>query len=457
MRTTMVYGGCGRILSVGFLLFQASAALSTAAAPVEAAAAIDARSIILAPQSGDGKVDQEIGQLQGKIRSAKDPNPFIVRLGWAFVAKARLTSDPGYYKLAEQCSQLAGEESDSLLLRGHIFHALHRFSEAESVARKLTSDPVPRWENYALLGDALMEQGKLSDAIGVYQRMIDIRPCLQTYARVAHVRWLKGDVIGAEELMKTAVSAGNSRDPEPGAWAYSRLAFYQLQSGNSAGASRSIARALEFVKDFPAALFLQGKIDIVNGAAEKAVQALTTAATQSPLPDYQWALADAARLSGNAELAAKTEAEILSHGAIEDPRSYALFLANRNEKPELALQFAQDELTNRRDVFTYDALAWAELAAGNKSEAKQNMQRALAEGTADARLFYHAGKIAAAFGDNAQARKWFTRAVAIQQMLLPSERADLTQQVATLSSSRSATAKLSSTNPPAAKKAVTRK
>ena len=60
------------------------------------------------------------------------------------------------------------------------------------------------------------------------------------------------------------------------------------------------------------------------------------------------------------------------------------------------------------------------------------MKRALAEGTQDARLFYHAGVIAAARGERAEARRWLDKALAAQQMLLPSEREDLTQQLASL-------------------------
>ena len=423
-------------------------AAAAASSQAETPPVADPRAVILSSQTGDTKIDQEIARLQGKIRTTGEANPLIVQLGWAFVAKARLTSDPGFYKIAQQCAQLAGEDSDCLLLRGHIFHALHRFKEAESVARKIAaSDSFARWQTYALLGDALMEQGKLAEAIGAYQRMIDIRPCLQTYARVAHVRWLKGDLAGAEELMNKAVSAGNSRDPEPAAWAYSRLAFYQFQSGNVLATSRSLARAFDFVKDYPAALFLQAKIDIVNEAPAKAVQSLRAAVAQSPLPEYQWALADASQLTGNAELAATIESAILNLGAVEDQRSFALFLANRNLKPELALKLAENELLNRRDVFTYDALAWTELAAGKKQEARKNMRLALAEGTVDARLFYHAGKIAAAAGDRAEAAQWFLRATAIEQMLLPSERADLTREMAPVRTSQNAKAILSPTHP----------
>jgi tetratricopeptide (TPR) repeat protein len=411
-----------------------------------AEAVVDLRAAILASHSGETLVDDEIRRLQAKVQVSAEANPIVVSLGWAFVAKARLTSDPGFYKLAEQCAQLGGEDSASLQLRGHVFHALHRFKEAGSVARKLIRDRVPRWENYALLGDALMEQGKLAESVDAYQHMIDIRPCLQTYARVAHVRWLKGDVPGAEELMKMAVSAGNSRDPEPAAWAYTRLASYQFQLGNAAGAEQSLRRGAEFVKDYPAALFLQSKIDIANGNFAKALSALRLAAAQVPLPEYEWALADAARLTADDALAATTESELLKRGAAADERSYALFLADRGLKPDVAVKLAESELANRRDVFTYDALGWANLAAGRNSTAKETMERALAEGTLDARLFYHAGKIAAATGDAATARKWFERAAAIKQMLQPSEQAELLRQLKVIQSVNTITATVLSRN-----------
>jgi tetratricopeptide (TPR) repeat protein len=440
----------------GCLLLMAGPCLAAASPPVESAPVVDPRVVILSPEPGDGMVDQEIARLQAKIREGHHTDPLIVELGWAFVAKARLTSDPGFYKVAEQCATLAGEDSDSLLLRGHIFHALHRFNEAELVARKVVaSDSFARWQTYALLGDALMEQGKLSDALIAYQRMIDIRPCLQTYARVAHFRWLKGDLTGAEELMRMAVSAGNSRDPEPAAWAYSRLAFYQLQGGKSGPASQSLTRAFDFVKNYPAALFLRAKLEVAQSPA-KAVESLCTAVAQIPLPEYEWALADAAKLAGNSELAATTERAILNHGAAEDQRSFGLFLADRNLKPDLALELAKNELSNRRDVFTYDALAWAELASGKKQEAGNDIQRALIEGTADARLYYHAGKIALATAHETEAAQWFLRAAVIQQMLLPSERADLRREMASARISLNAQANLSPTNPQLASDGLTR-
>src|SRR6185369_11460138 len=92
---------------------------------------------------------------------------------------------------------------------------------------------------------------------------------------------------------------------------------------------------------------------------------------------------------------------------------------------ERAVRLAQQELTNRGDVFTHDALAWALAAAGHTVEAQQQMNQALSEGTADARLYLHAGVIAALNNDNKQARRWLEDSTAIKQMLLPSERVQL--------------------------------
>ena len=47
--------------------------------------------------------------------------------------------------------------------------------------------------DYGLLGDALLEQGRLDEAINFYQKMVDMRPGLQAYSRIAYVRWLTGE------------------------------------------------------------------------------------------------------------------------------------------------------------------------------------------------------------------------------------------------------------------------
>src|SRR5580704_14844511 len=233
--------------------------------------------IALVPQKGDERIDSEIRTLQKEARSKQQPPEVMKRLGWAFVRKARLSYDPGYYKLAEQCALavefLHADDPDALLLQGHILQSLHKFKEAEPIARKLTKVRHDSADE-GLLGDVLMEQGRLSEAIRAYQEMVNLRPDLQSYTRVAHLRWLKGDLEGAIEVIELAVTAASPREPEPGAWAYTRMGTYSLQTGDIEVAERAAACAMEYAHDYPPALLLRGRVLLAQGKLSPAIESL---------------------------------------------------------------------------------------------------------------------------------------------------------------------------------------
>lgn len=420
----------GRLLTVGtFIASMWCVPIRAVETPAAALLKSQAGRIVMTPHAGSEKIDLQIQQAQRSVKSAADPLPQMERLGWLFVAKARESHDPGYYKLAEQCAAALAvvnpKSPESLLLRGHVLQSLHRFKEAEAVARQLVG--LREFAaDHGLLGDALVDQGKLGEAIVAYQRMIDLRPDLQSYSRVAHVRWLKGDLDGAIQVALLAARAGSGQDPEATAWACTRLASYLFQAGRTAEAETVCTRALELVKDDPATLLLRGKMLLVAGKSDEAVQALRIAVKGNPLPEYQWALAEAHRSAGQIEQAELVEAELRKSGAGADPRTLALFLASRGQETERALTLARGELLDRQDVFTSDALAWALFATGHTDEAWSRMEKALAEGTRDGRLFFHAGVIAAKAGHADEARKNFLNATELRSTLLPSERAHLT-------------------------------
>jgi tetratricopeptide (TPR) repeat protein len=397
--------------------------------------AIEAASIALVSQTGDELIDREIRTLQEQARSKQGHPEAMKRLGWAFVRKARLSYDPGYYKLAEQCALAVesrhADDPDALLLQGHILQSLHKFKEAEPIVRKLIKF---RGESadQGLLGDVLMEQGKAGEAIIAYQNMVNLRPDLQSYTRIAHLRWLKGDLVGAIEVIELAVTGASPREPEPGAWAYTRMGIYSLQAGQLEVAKRSAALALTFADNYPPALLLRGRVLLAQGRSSEVLESLRQAATLNPLPEYQWILADALRDASQSAEAEEVERKLISTGAANDPRTFTLFLATRGQQPQQSLQLAFDELKTREDVFTMDALAWALRANGRLIEALDYSRKSLTEGTQDARLFYHAGCIAMANGLNAEARMFFSHADEIKQMLFPSERTDLNKQFVAL-------------------------
>jgi tetratricopeptide (TPR) repeat protein len=419
---------------------RASGGAPAAAAPCE---------IALAAHSGDAKIDQEIARLQQEIRSNARPfqtAAMIEKLGWSFVEKARESFDPGFYKLAEQCalcleskqgeSQQGGQSADkplstpqsirsaALLLRGHALHNLHHFGEAEKIARELVETRGLAYD-FGLLGDALIEQGKTDEAALAYQKMMDTRPGPQAYGRAAHLRWLKGDTEGARALM--LMSAQSAGQTESAAWAWSKLAMYELQAGEMKRARAACDAALSMRSEYAPGLFALGRVLLAESKIGEAVGALERAAHLNPLPEYQWALADALRAENQDAAAEEVERRLAATGAANDPRSYSLFLSTRGRDPEVALRLAEEELKVRQDVYTLDALAWAQSAKGDAAEGWKTMRSALALGTEDARLYLHAAAIAAQAGENRQAKIYAQKAARSAFSLLPGERIRLKQ------------------------------
>lgn len=410
-----------------FLLLLVFAASGRAAAPLGLAEAI-----VLTPQAGGTREDAEIARWQTRAQENGAKAEIFERLGWAFVAKARRTLDAGYYKLAEKTADAMderfGASAESRLLRGHVLHNLHRFHEAEAVARQLVAERSGA-DDLALLSDALMEQGKLGEAVEALQRAVNLKPGTEAYSRIAHLRWLKGDLPGAINAMEMAERANSPLDSETCAWTLARLSSYYLQADQGQRALAMAESALTHLPDYPPALLARGRVLVALGKNDDAIEALRRAAMLNPLPEYQWWLAETLRAAGRATDAAKVEEEIKGHAEASDPRTLALFLATRRVDTAKAVRLAREELTNRGDVFSHDALAWALAASGDSAAAGAEMEQALAERTKDARLFLHAGEIALSGGRREAATDFFRRALPLANTLLPGERALLVKRL----------------------------
>jgi len=129
--------------------------------------------------------------------------------------------------------------------------------------------------------------------------------------------------------------------------------------------------------------------------------------------------------------AAFVEFERLARAEIEKVdnanRELIVFYTDHAMKPAEALRIARIEAGRRRDVYTLDAYAWALHANGRNEEAQKQISAALGVGVRDARLFYHAGVIAAARGDDSAAARYFQQSLATngQSPVAPKARAAL--------------------------------
>lgn len=382
--------------------------------------------VVLSADAAAGRPD--LNQLQAVARARGLAVAHLERLGWSFVTAARESADSGFYNLALQTAECIDHGSpaspEGLLLRAHALLQQHRFHEAEVAARSLVARR-GRWMDQAVLGDALLEQGQVDQAVIAYQAMADERPGPEAYARIAQVRWLTGDLENALEFMTKAARATDGTDYAGTAWYRARLALLALGYGDAESALKLARSAAVLVPDFPAALAAEGRALLALDRPAEAAAVLRRAAERTGLAEHQWLWLEAEQAAGNAAGARLAEAGLARTGAATDPRTYALYLATHGGDAALALRLAREELKVRADVQTQDALAWALYASGAYAEALPHARLAISLGTADPRLWLHAGLIGMRVGDRASARAWLMRAAARPSFLLPSELARL--------------------------------
>jgi tetratricopeptide (TPR) repeat protein len=392
--------------------------------------------LLIAPRDST-PLDEKIRASQLRLKGTALLGPELERLGWLFVAKARASSDPGFYTLAGAAADVLEQDfhlsNEAWLLRGNVLQSRHRFGEAEELGRRLVAAR-GAGSDYALLGDALYDQGRIVEAADAYQQMVDLKPGLDSYSRAANIRWIKGDLTGAVELQTLAVRAGGAGDPGAVAWSLVRLGQLVWQQGNAAGAATLAARALELVPEFQPALLLQGRLLLAAGRASEALTPLARAAAILPLPEPRWVYAEALRATGAEKEAAAVEQMLVADGVAEDPRTVALFLATHRSDPEIALRLAEAELKNRADIVTHAAVALALANGGRLDEALVHARAALREGTADARLLLYAGRIAA-LTHQPDAAVLLHGAGQLGHLLLPSEQRLLDDSLALFRSS----------------------
>ena len=372
--------------------------------------------------------DTRITTIQKRIHKQQNVTAWLEQLGWAYIDKAKSSVDNRYYDLVQQtakCLQaLEPGNAEALLLFGLVALNRHDFSQAEHYARSLTQSR-NYWADYALLGDALLEQGTLKGATQAYQVLMDTRPGLQAYTRAAELNWRMGNLSPAIAFMELAISATNSRDSVASAWTHTRLAELHLQALNYPLAAKYARTALSLHADYAPALHVIAKTALAQGEWQQAIDFNQRAIAVQALPHYLWLQIEALRARDTPAEANELERLLLSAGESSDPRVLALYLAGVKGDGQRALLLADHEIQHRQDASTHDAAAWAYWSVGDAARAQQHIEQALASGIRDARLYYHASIIYAGEGDNQREADYYQQAVRLQALLMPSERTHL--------------------------------
>jgi tetratricopeptide (TPR) repeat protein len=356
--------------------------------------------------------DRLVYALQQRLRGNPKDSQLLAQLGSAYLQKARETGDPSYYVKAEQVFDTAiandAQNAEALTGMGALCLARHEFKEALHWGKRAIAANQYKAAAFGVIGDARLELGRYDEAVEAIQKMVNLRPDLSSYSRVSYVRELMGDVAGAIEAMKLAISAG-APALENTNWCRVQLGNLYFNSGVLNAAEAVYQQALVISPDYAPALFGIARVRAAQDSIEEAIAILQTVTSSQPLPEYLIELGELYESSGKTE-EAKRQYELVQalhllqqDNGVQTDAELALFLADHDLDPKQALKHARAALQERPSIFADDVLAWALYKNGLYEEAARYIQKALRLGTQNALMFYHAGMIYYRLGDRNKA------------------------------------------------------
>jgi tetratricopeptide (TPR) repeat protein len=364
--------------------------------------------------------DRRIAAYQAIVRATpRDPRG-AVALSAAYLQKVRETGDAGYYTraatLLARARRLAPRDPDALTAAGTLALARHDFRGGLRLGLAAHRAAPAELAPYPVLVDALIELGRYRAAGRTLQRLVDLRPTLASYARVSYWRELHGDLAGAVDAMRLAVSAGGDA-PENVAYVETLLGNLEFERGRLAAAAEAYRLSLFRVPTYLPAEAGLAKVDAARGHLGRAIDRLRDVVARLPLPEYAIALGEDELAAGRPAAGRRdlaligAEERLLRANGVNTDVDLALYEASHGDAAR-AVALARRAWAQAPSVRAADAQGWALTRAGRARAGLRWARRALALGSADPSFLMHAGFAAHAAGRPLLARRWLAAALA---------------------------------------------
>ena len=373
-------------------------------------------------------------------RIKRDPDDFMAhnKLASEYLQQLRETGDINYLNLAARAAHASLEtlppeqNKGGLIALTQVAYSSHDFVGARDHAQRLAELEPNKSYPFQFLGDALLELGQYEEAKAAFRKMEELGS-LHGLARVsmeqrfARLALLYGDHSGAMRHFSEALQQTSSAPPlrETMAWCQWQLGETAFAAGDYPSAEKYYRDSLVTFPNYFRSLAALGRVRFARGDQAGAINLYEKVVQILPDPSFVATLGDLYQLAGRTQDAENQYALVEQIGRLAAlsgtlyNRQLALFYADHGLKPEAAYLDASTEYGTRRDIYGADAVAWTALQAGKINEAQSAIKEALKLGTKDAKLFYHAGMIARAAGDRAEAQRLLKAALALNPAFDP--------------------------------------
>ena len=410
-RTRIVIGAIAALAATAIALFGGVNGTRSQAARPSADGAILSR--LLA-----GLAAEDTSRYLARLERRRPDRDTLLLLGFAYQQRARETGDPVFFTLSERALRKAGDAYGSLATAGLAALAVsrHRFAAALPLARAALRANPQDATALGALGDALLNLGRYRQAFVAYNRMAELSPSVSSYSRIAHARELIGRPRAAAEALELALSLQLPLR-EHRAAAFVQLGNLVLGRGDLARARRAYASALATLPGYVHAQAGLARVAAARGQFREALPLFRRVVDRLPLPQYAIWYGDALHAAGMTVRAQKAYAvvsvieRLQAANGVRTELQTALFDLDHGRRLEDALARARDAHARAPSIDADDVLAWALVRNGRCGEALAYSVRALRLGTRDALKLFHRGMIERCLGRDAEARRWFARAL----------------------------------------------
>ncbi len=391
------------------------------------------RSMTVADDSASALIDQAravpkpasdrlIYSLQQRLRTKPDDVQSLANLGNAYLQKVRETGDPSYYGKTAQVLKEAidndAQSADALIGMGALCLARHEFQDALKWGKRAAEVNPYKAAAFGVIGDAQIELGQYDEAVATIQKMVNLRPDLSSYSRVSYIRELMGDMPGAIEAMKLAVTAGGPA-LENTNWCRVQLGFLYFNSGLLDAAELEFQKTLVITPDYAPAHFGMARVRASQDKIDEAIAILQNVVATMPLAEFVIELGELYEVKGDTAQAAqqydlaKALHELQQNNGVQTDAELALFLADHDLDLQNALKRARAAIKQRPSIYAADVLAWTLYKNGEYKEAAEYSKKALRLNTKNALFYFHAGMIHANLGQKFKAQECLRTALDI--------------------------------------------
>lgn len=383
------------------------------------------------------KTDKLIAFHEERVKNDPKGALGLAMLSEVYLAKSRERDDDDAALKAEDAARrsLAVRKTNNSRAAIALTHALleqHRFEDALVAANEATALEAGNVAAERQIAEILLELGRYDE---FKKKIAKLNLTADPSGEVIMARWLElqGENKDAEQLLLNAAKESEqaaASAPDTTAWFYTKLGEAQFRFGKVNEARESLGKALELDPTSYKAAAAMTRLEAGFGNWSEVIKWGEKTGETAKMTDIQGLVADGYRETGKKDVAEKLYKEIEAANATPDmlaqkpghhhhshdnkaatkrhthDRLFSLFLADRSRYPFLAHHAAEEDLSNRKDIYSWDTFAWGTFqyyvnvpasVTGEGdfllTESQQAIDKALATGVKDPRVLYHAGMI----------------------------------------------------------------